>query len=148
MKLYYITNCIYYYLTGGHLCGPDLKECMPLSNILKSPVPGEQQRERKRRCSDNSNKFNNHQLSPNFVVSKKVKHDISATKMTESQKKANFSSLTNPNNGFNRHTSPLVNSKPGSAKKLIIKNFKGKLFTTALEPSSSSTSGFTQYIVC
>ena len=97
---------------------------MPLSNLLKSPKIGEPRRERKRRCSDNNN-----QLSPNFLLSKKVKQEDSASKMTDSHKKANFSAITNSTNGFNRHTSPVVNSKPGSAKKLVIKNFKGNSWT-------------------
>lgn len=40
------------------------------------------------------------------------------------QKRANFSALSNPN-GVSK-TSPLVNTKPGAAKKLVIKNFKEK----------------------
>ncbi|XP_041357588.1 cullin-4A-like isoform X2 [Gigantopelta aegis] len=46
--------------------------------------------------------------------------------MTDSQRKPNFSALTTSSNGINRHASPLANSKPGSAKKLVIKNFKDK----------------------
>ena len=42
--------------------------------------------------------------------------------MAEPQRKANFSAY---GNHFHER-SPLANSKPGQAKKLIIKNFKGK----------------------
>ena len=45
--------------------------------------------------------------------------------MADTQKRANFSALNSPSNGFSRHASPLANNKPGSAKKLVIKNFKG-----------------------
>jgi len=47
----------------------------------------------------------------------------SCATMTEPQKKANFSALSG--NGISRHASPLANTKPGAAKKLVIKNFKG-----------------------
>lgn len=43
--------------------------------------------------------------------------------MAEPQRKANFSAY---GNHFHER-SPLANSKPGQAKKLVIKNFKGKL---------------------
>ena len=45
--------------------------------------------------------------------------------MGEAPKRANFSALSPSNNGFTSRASPLANSKPGSSKKLIIKNFKG-----------------------
>lgn len=44
-----------------------------------------------------------------------------------SQKRANFSALTVTNpNGVNKISTSITNAKPGSAKKLIIKNFKSK----------------------
>ena len=46
--------------------------------------------------------------------------------MGEAPKRANFSALTTSNNGFTSRASPLVNNKPGSSKKLVIKNFKGR----------------------
>ena len=42
--------------------------------------------------------------------------------MDEPKKRANFSSFGN----HFHDRSPLANSKPGQAKKLVIKNFKGK----------------------
>lgn len=42
---------------------------------------------------------------------------------TNNQKRANFSAITNPN-GVNKN-STIVTTKPGAAKKLVIKNFKG-----------------------
>lgn len=47
---------------------------------------------------------------------------------TDTQKRANFSALTvgNPNGVTNRISPSLANTKPGSAKKLVIKNFKSK----------------------
>ncbi|KAK7475514.1 hypothetical protein BaRGS_00033270 [Batillaria attramentaria] len=48
----------------------------------------------------------------------------SCATMTEPHKKANFSALAG--NGISRHASPLANTKPGAAKKLVIKNFKEK----------------------
>lgn len=48
----------------------------------------------------------------------------SPAKMTDSQKKANFSALSG--NGITKHASPLANSKPGASRKLTIKNFKDK----------------------
>ena len=72
---------------------------------------------------DNKRKRKLSESSPN-VQSKKSK--TSTTEMTDAQKRANFSALTAPNNGFNRHNSPVNANKPGSAKKLVIKNFKGE----------------------
>ncbi|XP_071553163.1 cullin-4A [Temnothorax nylanderi] len=50
-----------------------------------------------------------------------------AAAATDTQKRANFSALTvgNPN-GVNKISPSLANAKPGSAKKLVIKNFKNK----------------------
>ena len=95
---------------------------MPLSKVNKSSLTGESKKDRKRRCSD----LNQPTLSPGFVQHKKLKQDIKTPvkNMTDSQKKANFSALNTHSNGFNK--SPVVNSKPGSAKKLTIKNFKGE----------------------
>ena len=73
---------------------------------------------------DNKRKRKLSESSPN-VQSKKSK--TSTTEMTDAQKRANFSALTAPSNGFNRHNSPVNATKPGSAKKLVIKNFKGKV---------------------
>lgn len=52
--------------------------------------------------------------------------DTAAT-TNNTQKRANFSALTvgSPNN-VNKLSSSLANAKPGSARKLVIKNFKSK----------------------
>lgn len=47
-------------------------------------------------------------------------------KMTESERRPNFSALTTPANGISKHASPLNANRPGAAKKLVIKNFKDK----------------------
>ncbi len=65
-------------------------------------------------------------VSANSQQYKKLKTDVLLSDMNEPPKKANFSALNSPSNGFNKHVSPLMNSKPGSAKKLVIKNFKEK----------------------
>ena len=49
--------------------------------------------------------------------------------MTESERRPNFSALTTPSNGI-RHVSPLNANRPGAAKKLVIKNFKGEINST------------------
>lgn len=75
---------------------------------------------RKRKLSEN-------QQSPTSVHSRKKLRESSPNEnMTDAPKRANFSALTNPSNGFNRHASPLANSKPATVKKLVIKNFKEK----------------------
>ena len=102
---------------------------MPLSSVNQSPLQEQQKSDdsannRKRKSSDTS------KHSPTSLQnSKRLKEDLD---MSDSQKKANFSALTNPNNGFKSHSSPLANSKPGSAKKLVIKNFKGETDVTCL----------------
>ncbi len=82
---------------------------------------------RKRRPSEN-----NHHHSDR----KRTKADSSETdsscggqKMGEATpKRANFSALSPPNNGFTNRASPLANNKPSSSKKLVIKNFKGEIY--------------------
>ena len=95
---------------------------MPLSNADKR-VLHEQQRkddeqvQKKRKLSDTV-------ISNN----KRSKTESEEYIMTESQKRANFSALPNPGtNGVHRHASPLGSNKPGTTKKLVIKNFKGVL---------------------
>jgi len=59
--------------------------------------------------------------------------DTAAPAATDTQKRANFSALTVSNpNGVNKISPSLVNAKPGSAKKLVIKNFKSKRKYAAL----------------
>ncbi|XP_075233766.1 cullin 4 [Lycorma delicatula] len=66
---------------------------------------------------------NKKNLSSDNNFSKKVKLE----EMTDtSQKRANFSALQPTSNGVNRTIPSIVNLKPGSAKKLVIKNFKEK----------------------
>ena len=83
-------------------------------------------RNKKRKQSDTTISDSVHELENS---SKKCREDPpSPGEMNNSQKRANFSALTTPTNGFNKHTSPLANNgKPPSAKKLVIKNFKGTL---------------------
>lgn len=50
---------------------------------------------------------------------------------TTKQKRANFSALTPTSNGVNR-TPSIVSLKPGAAKKLTIKNLKGKFLNRVL----------------
>jgi len=92
---------------------------MPLSNANKRVLHEQQRKEeekvsKKRRLSDT--------VSPH---NKKTKTDLEDV-MTDSQKRANFSALPSPgSNGVHRHASPLGSNKPGTTKKLVIKNFKG-----------------------
>jgi hypothetical protein len=54
--------------------------------------------------------------------------DTATAAATDTQKRANFSALAVGNaNGVNKISQNLANAKPGSTKKLIIKNFKRKL---------------------
>ncbi|XP_043477502.1 cullin-4A isoform X2 [Leptopilina heterotoma] len=82
-----------------------------------------------------------HTTATGFNSTKRTKYSASVTEIdeienmtdtaaatTNSQKRANFSALTvtNPNGVTNKISPSLANSKPGSAKKLVIKNFKNK----------------------
>lgn len=102
---------------------------MPLSKTPETQVQDQHKREdntnhKKRRHSSNN------RLSPTHLqANKKIKED--SPTMTDSQKRANFSALSSPSNGLNKHTSPLMVNKPGATKKLVIKNFKGK---TIIDP--------------
>lgn len=95
---------------------------MPLSNANKRVLHDQQKNEeennrKKRRLSDSS-------ISP---VHKRIKDSENPADMTDSQKRANFSALASPGtNGISRHASPLTSNKPGTTKKLVIKNFKEK----------------------
>lgn len=62
-------------------------------------------------------------LNDNFP-SKKLKQKEENMTDTTTQKRANFSALSPNPNGVNKNSATLLTSKPGSAKKLIIKNFK------------------------
>ena len=108
---------------------------MPLSNAAKAPL--QEQREnsenshikKRRHSSENQNRS---------LQTKKLKQEDVTTEMADTQKRANFSALNSTSNGFSRHASPLANNKPGSAKKLVIKNFKG-LFTSRCKLEYRST---------
>lgn len=82
-----------------------------------------------------------HTTATGFGSTKRTKYSTSITEIdeienmtdtaaatTNSQKRANFSALTvtNPNGVTNKISPSLANAKPGSAKKLVIKNFKSK----------------------
>lgn len=93
---------------------------MPLSNANKVDLQEQQKFDddtnfKKRKAREN--------ISPQNQ--KRLRETPDDSSMTDSQKRANFSALSSPNNGLNRHASPLANSKPGAAKKIVIKNFKG-----------------------
>ncbi|WAR28751.1 CUL4A-like protein [Mya arenaria] len=93
---------------------------MPLSNANKRVLHEQQRKEdgkvsKKRRLSDADSQQNK--------KSKPNPEDV----MTDSQKRANFSAIPSPgSNGVHRHAAPLGTSKPGTTKKLVIKNFKEK----------------------
>jgi hypothetical protein len=92
-----------------------------MSSLTKTQVHEAQQGEDRvniRRKRNSSNSEN---------ISKRLKQeDSNMTDTTQNnQKRANFSALSNPN-GVNK-TSPLVTTKPGATKKLVIKNFKGMI---------------------
>ena len=95
---------------------------MPLSNANKRVLHDQQKNEeennrKKRRLSDSS-------ISP---LHKRIKDTENPADMNDSQKRANFSALASPGtNGISRHASPLASNKPGTTKKLVIKNFKGE----------------------
>ena len=66
----------------------------------------------------------NDKLSPSSRQEQKrfKEESTDMSDLTDSQQRANFSAVA-PNNGF-RH-SPVANNRPNTAKKLVIKNFKG-----------------------
>lgn len=56
-----------------------------------------------------------------------IENSMTDTATATAQKRANFSALTVANpNGINKISPNLANAKPGSARKLVIKNFKSK----------------------
>ncbi|GAB6021134.1 Cullin-4B [Chamberlinius hualienensis] len=73
-------------------------------------------------CSDNSclSKTSGHSSSKRFK--KNEEYD----RMTDTTKRPNFSALGGTNGVSKMASSQLMNNKPGSAKKLVIKNFKEK----------------------
>lgn len=75
-------------------------------------------------CNNNNNNNSHFNITTEKVPCKKVKEHEDNSKMTDT-KRPNFSAIGGPN-GVNKNVSPLTNNKPGSAKKLVIKNFKGK----------------------
>ena len=88
----------------GHLL-TIIKGCMPLSNASKSPL---QQQAAKDQNTNHKKRKSSGNSPTSLQPAKKLKEDSTIT-MTESQKRANFSALTNPSNGLNRHASPLLN---------------------------------------
>jgi len=80
----------------------------------------------KRRHSSEDSNF--HKLDNNSkrqrVTDEEAAENLLNLAMAEPQRKPNFSAL-NSSNGMNKHTQPGTN-KPGTAKKLVIKNFKEK----------------------
>ncbi|CAI9736139.1 cullin-4A-like isoform X1 [Octopus vulgaris] len=62
------------------------------------------------------------------VVEREKEGDRGVRTMTESERRPNFSALTNSSNGISRHHASPLNAanRPAAAKKLVIKNFKDK----------------------
>uniref|UniRef100_A0A8W8IR20 Cullin N-terminal domain-containing protein n=1 Tax=Magallana gigas TaxID=29159 RepID=A0A8W8IR20_MAGGI len=94
---------------------------MPLSNTNKPNLQDEQkldgdENRKKRKLSEGIS-------PPNH---KRARENIDESQMTDSQRRANFSAISSPSNGLNKHVSPLANNKPGATKKLVIKNFREK----------------------
>lgn len=94
---------------------------MPLSSTNKPNLQDEQkldvdENRKKRKLSEGIS-------PPNH---KRARENIDESQMTDSQRRANFSAISSPSNGLNKHVSPLANNKPGATKKLVIKNFRGK----------------------
>ena len=95
---------------------------MPLSSASKRVLHDQQKNEEEN--NHKRRRLNDTNISP---VHKRIKDSDNHTDMTDSQKRANFSALSSPGtNGISRHASPLASNKPGTTKKLVIKNFKGK----------------------
>lgn len=94
-----------------------------MSSLTRARVIEAQQGEdcenthRRKRTSSNSDTH----------LCKKVKQEENTMGDTTNQKRANFSALTPTSNGINRTVPSIVNLKPGAAKKLVIKNFRGRL---------------------
>ncbi|CAH1781894.1 unnamed protein product [Owenia fusiformis] len=98
---------------------------MPLSSTNKAPL--HEQKKREDYNNHRKRKTNENQVSPSSLhLHKKFRDDAEFGTMCDGQRRANFSALTSPSNGLHKNVSPLMNSKPGSTKKLIIKNFKEK----------------------
>lgn len=90
--------------------------CSLMSSLTRTSVLESRQEE----CESVVKNKRNSSSDNNFC--KKVKLE----EMTDTtQKRANFSALQPTSNGVNRTIPNFVNLKPGSAKKLVIKNFKG-----------------------
>ncbi|KAJ1531537.1 hypothetical protein ONE63_000212 [Megalurothrips usitatus] len=88
-----------------------------MSNLIKSPILDTKD------CVNNPVSKRS-LLNPDYSCSKKQKLGSEMTD-TANQKRPNFSALSTSPNGLNK-TASLVNTKPGAAKKLVIKNFKEK----------------------
>lgn len=93
---------------------------MPLSSANKRVLHDQQKNEEE-------NNHKRRRLNDTNISHKRIKDCENPTDMTDSQKRANFSALSSPGtNGISRHASPLTSNKPGTTKKLVIKNFKEK----------------------
>lgn len=81
--------------------------------------------------NENIQRKNGKRLSVNDnFPAKKLKQKGEVMTDTTTQKRANFSALNSNPNGMNKNSTSLLSTKPSSAKKLIIKNFKGISNTT------------------
>lgn len=93
---------------------------MPLSNPLKRTLSEENKSEAKktRFCEDQTRKLSD---------AEEAAENLLKLAMAEPQRKANFSALNTTNsNGMNKNNQAVgAVNKQGTAKKLVIKNFKG-----------------------
>ena len=65
------------------------------------------------------------QVRKTLVTDEEAAENLLKLAMAEPQRKANFSALS-ASNGMSKSTQPVGSAnKPGTAKKLVIKNFKG-----------------------
>lgn len=87
-----------------------------MSNLIRSHILGSED-------SENNPVTKRSLLNSEYPSSKRQKLSDEMTD-TANQKRPNFSALSSSPNGINKSAS-LVNIKPGAAKKLVIKNFKG-----------------------
>ncbi|XP_019616401.1 PREDICTED: cullin-4A-like isoform X2 [Branchiostoma belcheri] len=107
---------------------------MPFSNATRKKASHDQQdterSQRKRRVSGENRQglagLKRHkQEDSDFCHSDPAHHSSSQMDESVNSRKPNFSALVG-SNGLTNRASSLANSKPGTAKKLVIKNFKGK----------------------
>eukprot|EP00058_Branchiostoma_floridae_P007859 XP_002593347.1 hypothetical protein BRAFLDRAFT_277112 [Branchiostoma floridae] len=106
---------------------------MPFSNATRKKASHDQQdterSQRKRRVSGENRQglagLKRHKQEDSDFCHSDPHHSSSQMDESVNSRKPNFSALVG-SNGLTNRASSLANSKPGTAKKLVIKNFKGK----------------------